>query len=63
MTCRSPPGAARPSRAISFPPSADGRMPLIEHLKELRVRLIRALIALAVGFMIAYAFADQLFAC
>jgi sec-independent protein translocase protein TatC len=39
-----------------------GRMPLMEHLKELRVRLIRALIALAIGFVIAYAFADQLFA-
>ena len=37
-------------------------MPLIEHLKELRVRLIRAVIAIAVGFAIAYVFVDQLFA-
>ncbi len=37
-------------------------MPLMEHLKELRVRLIRAIIALAIGFAIAYAFDDQLFA-
>ncbi len=36
-------------------------MSLIEHLKELRVRLIRALIALGVGFVIAYAIANPLF--
>jgi len=38
------------------------RMPLMEHLKELRIRLIRVMIALAIGCGIAYAFADQLFA-
>ncbi|HEY6394212.1 MAG TPA: twin-arginine translocase subunit TatC [Candidatus Binataceae bacterium] len=38
------------------------RMSLVEHLGELRVRLIRAAIALGVGFLIAYAFADSLFA-
>ena len=37
------------------------RMPLIEHLSELRTRLIRALIAVAVGFLIAYAIDDWLF--
>lgn len=36
-------------------------MPLIEHLKELRTRLIRSLLALAVGFAIAYALTDPLF--
>src|SRR5215471_7933823 len=36
-------------------------MPLIEHLSELRTRLIRALIAIAVGFLIAYAIDDWLF--
>jgi sec-independent protein translocase protein TatC len=40
----------------------DGRMSLIEHLTELRARLIRAAIAIAVGFFLAYAFADQIFA-
>jgi len=40
----------------------DGRMPLLEHLIELRARLMRSVIAIAVGFVIAYAFADQLFA-
>lgn len=39
----------------------EGRMPLLEHLTELRTRLIRSGIAIAVGFMLAYAFADPLF--
>src|SRR5712692_4504525 len=39
----------------------EGRMPLIEHLKALRVRLIRALLALGAGFLIAYAFAERIF--
>jgi len=44
-------------------PSGDGsRMPIIEHLRELRVRLIRATIALTAGFVVAYFFSDQLFA-
>jgi sec-independent protein translocase protein TatC len=42
-------------------PGDEGRMPLIEHLKELRVRLIRAVIAIAVGFALAYLFVDQIF--
>ncbi len=37
-------------------------MPLIDHLKELRVRLIRSLIAVAAGFVVAYGFVDQIFA-
>jgi sec-independent protein translocase protein TatC len=36
-------------------------MPLLEHLTELRVRLIRSVIAIAVGFLIAYAIDDWLF--
>jgi len=36
-------------------------MSLIEHLQELRTRLIRALIAVGVGFVIAYMIADPLF--
>ncbi|MGB6554101.1 MAG: twin-arginine translocase subunit TatC [Candidatus Binataceae bacterium] len=39
-----------------------GRMSLIEHLKELRTRLVYAAIALLAGFLIAYAVADPLFA-
>jgi len=37
------------------------RMPLLEHLKELRGRLIRCVIAIAVGFALAYAIDDWLF--
>ncbi len=42
-------------------PGEDGRMPLIEHLKELRIRLIRSVIAIGVGFLVAYGFVDQIF--
>jgi sec-independent protein translocase protein TatC len=37
------------------------RMSLMEHLKELRTRLIRASIAIGIGFAVAYTFADRLF--
>ena len=37
-----------------------GRMPLLEHLKELRKRLIRSLLAIGAGFLIAYGFAEVL---
>jgi len=39
----------------------EGRMPLIEHLRELRGRLIKALIAIAVGTTLAWFFYDPLF--
>ncbi|MGH7782208.1 MAG: twin-arginine translocase subunit TatC [Candidatus Binataceae bacterium] len=39
-----------------------GRMSLIEHLQELRTRLVYSAIALLAGFLIAYAIADPLFA-
>jgi sec-independent protein translocase protein TatC len=42
-------------------PAEGLRMPIIEHLRELRVRLIRSAIALTVGFILAYFFSDQLF--
>ncbi|MBV8362322.1 MAG: twin-arginine translocase subunit TatC [Deltaproteobacteria bacterium] len=37
------------------------RMPLLEHLTELRTRLIRSVIAIAVGFLIAYTIDNWLF--
>jgi sec-independent protein translocase protein TatC len=40
----------------------DVKMPLTAHLEELRWRLIKSLIAVAVGFALAYNFADFLFA-
>jgi len=55
-----------PVPAESNAPSVDGggggRMSIVEHLQELRVRLLRSAIALAVGFFIAYAVDDQIFA-
>ena len=41
-------------------PEADVRMPLTGHLEELRTRLIRALLAVAVGFGLAYFWAAEL---
>lgn len=38
-----------------------GRMPFFEHLRELRTRLRNAIIALIVGFSIAYAFKQEIF--
>ena len=43
-------------------PAEGLRMPIMEHLRELRVRLIRAAIALTLAFIVAYFFSDQLFA-
>jgi sec-independent protein translocase protein TatC len=47
---------------IQAPPDDDSRMPLLEHLKELRGALIRSVIAIGIGFLIAYVVADWLFA-
>jgi sec-independent protein translocase protein TatC len=38
----------------------DGRMGFLEHLEELRVRLIRCCVAIGVGMLIAFAFVDRL---
>jgi sec-independent protein translocase protein TatC len=39
-----------------------GRMPFVEHLRELRVRLRNSIAALIVGFAVAFAFSETLFA-
>lgn len=41
--------------------SQDREMTLIEHLTELRARLIRSLIAVAIGFIITYSFSLKIF--
>ncbi|OPY90830.1 MAG: Sec-independent protein translocase protein TatC [Syntrophus sp. PtaU1.Bin208] len=41
--------------------SSDEKLPLTTHLEELRKRLVRVLIALAIGFSLCYAFKEQLF--
>lgn len=40
---------------------SDVEMPLTEHLEELRWRVMKAILAVAVGFGISYMFADRLF--
>ncbi|MBF6559645.1 MAG: twin-arginine translocase subunit TatC [Candidatus Binataceae bacterium] len=57
-----PPVPAASARIESTAGAESARMPLLEHLKELRGRLIRSVIAIAVGFLIAYFRADWLFA-
>ncbi|SEM41249.1 sec-independent protein translocase protein TatC [Syntrophus gentianae] len=41
--------------------STDEKLPLTTHLEELRKRLVRVLIALAIGFSLCYGFKEQLF--
>jgi sec-independent protein translocase protein TatC len=43
------------------PMGADGRMALIDHLRELRARIMRSVLALAVALAIALFFYDQIF--
>lgn len=40
---------------------ADEKLPFTAHLAELRTRLIRSFIAVAVGFLISYAYVQQIF--
>lgn len=39
----------------------DEKMPFTQHLEELRKRLVISAIAVGVGFLVSYAFADQIF--
>ena len=63
-----PAGDALPDTAADTPPpspavgSASGmkEAPLLEHLVELRQRLVRCLIAVGVGFALSYSFAERL---
>jgi sec-independent protein translocase protein TatC len=50
------------SSATSAEPPDPSSMPLLEHLRELRLRLRNAIIALAAGTIAAYAFHEELFA-
>lgn len=43
-------------------PMADLNLPFFAHLQELRNRLLRSVIAIAVGFLLAYAFSEKIFA-
>jgi sec-independent protein translocase protein TatC len=48
-------------KQISAPRSPDGQMTLIEHLTELRTRIIRSLIAIALGAVVAWFLYPQIF--
>ena len=53
----------QPYRLHVQPPdddAAEGRMGFLEHLDELRTRIIRSCIAIGVGMVVAFAFYDQL---
>jgi sec-independent protein translocase protein TatC len=47
-------------RTPALPASPDGKMALADHLRELRARLLRAVVALLVAFVVALFFYDQL---
>jgi sec-independent protein translocase protein TatC len=47
---------------VPAPDDDSSRMPILEHLRELRIRLIRAALAVGVGFIVAYFFSERLFA-
>lgn len=52
-----------PSAAMSTEPEPNGevRLPLTEHLEELRTRLIRSLLAMAIGSAICYTKAEPIY--
>jgi sec-independent protein translocase protein TatC len=60
-----PPAPPMPPESTTPPPPSGGsgdmkEAPLLEHLVELRTRLVRCLIAVGVGFAACYAFAERL---
>jgi sec-independent protein translocase protein TatC len=61
----SPASAIGPLRPSTDPEEEDaldnGRMSFLDHLDELRTRLVRALLAVVAGFVIAFAFIERLF--
>jgi sec-independent protein translocase protein TatC len=54
-------GRLRPWRAPKPEPDPEGRMTLIEHLRELRSRLMKAVGAIVLGAIVAWFFYDELF--
>jgi sec-independent protein translocase protein TatC len=52
--------AKTPLRRVNDDDDRAGTMGFLDHLEELRVRLIRCCIAIAIGMLIAFAFVDRL---
>jgi sec-independent protein translocase protein TatC len=50
-----------PGDALDEEESTEGRMTFLEHLDELRKRITHAVLALLVGFLVAFAFVNQIF--
>lgn len=48
------------ARSAAPSPQAGGAMPLLEHLRELRTRLVRASVVIVVGTVLAFVFYGQL---
>ncbi|MYL83352.1 twin-arginine translocase subunit TatC [Desulfovibrio aerotolerans] len=55
-----PPAVAPPASPAALRPSDLKEAPLLEHLLELRTRLVRCLIAIGIGFAASYSFAERL---
>ncbi len=47
--------------APTEPPSTGGAMPLMEHLRELRTRIFKSIIAICLGAVVGWIFYDQIF--
>jgi sec-independent protein translocase protein TatC len=52
--------AKAPLRRVDEAGDRDGRMGFLDHLEELRVRLIRCCMAIGIGMLVAFAFVDRL---
>jgi sec-independent protein translocase protein TatC len=59
-TVNSPAPVPRPPDEPEDEEPAEGRMTFLEHLDELRKRITHAVVALFVGFLIAFAFIEQI---
>ena len=58
---KGPEGGIKRGKGKQFLPWMRNKLPLTAHLQELRKRLILSFIAIGVGFLVCYAFADSLF--
>lgn len=55
-----PPAGGDPADGEKDDEPAEGRMTFLEHLDELRKRITHAVVALFVGFLVAFAFSDEI---